>query len=158
MLSILKKLLSPDPRQAEAHAMYAQLVSQARAPEFFRDWGVPDTLDGRFDVVVLYVCAKLHQLKSQAADPELLRALQEAFFTDMDRNLREMGVSDTGVGKRMKKMTQAFFGRLQAYENAFESEAALKAAIAKNLYRGEPVADSALKAVCDKIRTSATLS
>lgn len=144
MFSALKKLLSPAPYQAEAHKAYASLVAQARTPAFFTACKIPDTLDGRFDAIVLHMFLVLHRL--QGVEPLFTRALQEAFFYDMDRGLREMGSTDTGVGKRVKQMVQAFYGRLQAYEQAIADEAAFEEALARNLHRGHAPDGDALRA------------
>ena len=119
MISALKKIFSPQPYQQEAHQLYVTLVEQARAPLFYSEYEVPDTIDGRFDMIVLHVCLLCKRLRDIDTDAsiELSRALMETFFADMDRSLREMGSTDTGVGKRIKKMSQAYFGRLQAYVN-----------------------------------------
>jgi len=75
---------------------------------------------------------------------EFIRVLSEAFFSDMDRSLREMGASDTGVGIRVKKMAQAFYGRLKAYKEAIQDEAALILALGRNAYREKPVSREAV--------------
>jgi cytochrome b pre-mRNA-processing protein 3 len=91
---------------------------------------VPDTLDGRFELIVLHLFLLQQRLRTEA--PELARALSEVFFRDMDRSLREIGVSDTGVPRRIKAMAKAYHGRLQAY--ATQDADALRAALARNLY------------------------
>lgn len=139
MLSALKSFFSPSPLLEEAHALYVQIVARARDPKFYTDFGVPDTLDGRFDLIALHLSFELYRLRAQPQTGELMRALQEVFFADMDRSLREMGVSDTGVGKRIKKMTQAFYGRLQVYEIALQNSDSLREALLRNLYRGGDV-------------------
>lgn len=135
--SALKKLFSPDPYQLPAHEAYVALVSASRQPFFYAQAGVADTIDGRFDVIALHVFLLTQRLKHTA--PEFARALWEAFFSDMDRSLREMGASDTGIGKRIKKMVQAFYGRMEHYEKTFGDEEAFKEALIRNLYRGADV-------------------
>lgn len=142
MISALKKFFSPDPYQLVAHEAYVSLVAESRRPFFYTEANVPDTLDGRFDVIALHIFLLTHRLKKEA--PEFVRAVWEAFFSDMDRSLREMGASDTGIGKRIKKMVQAFYGRMDAYENALGDEATFKEALARNLYRGEPGSEASL--------------
>jgi cytochrome b pre-mRNA-processing protein 3 len=146
MISALKKIFAPQPYQQEAHQLYVTLVEQARAPLFYSEYQVPDTIDGRFDMIVLHVCLLCKRLRDIDSDAsiELSRALMETFFADMDRSLREMGSTDTGVGKRIKKMSQAYFGRLQAYDDAWGNTTALKDALKRNLYRNAEVSNSSL--------------
>lgn len=139
---------------ALAHKLYTALVDQARHPVFYRDQGVPDTLDGRFDLIVLHSFLILHRLRNEKgqdarlaeANLELQTKLQETLFSDMDQALRELGVGDLGVGKRIRDMAQAFFGRMTAYEEAVAlagttdsdvADTGLRDAIVRNLYRGE---------------------
>jgi cytochrome b pre-mRNA-processing protein 3 len=133
----LKKLFSPPPFTHEAHEAYIRLVAQARKPVFYTQAGVPDALDGRFDVIILHVFLLIHRLRKEAGNqaPEFIRVLSEVFFSDMDRSLREMGSSDTGISKRIKKMVQAFYGRLHGYELAVADPELLHDALARNLYR-----------------------
>ena len=146
MRNFLSRLFSPPPFQQEAHTAYSVLVTRARDPFFYTECAVPDTLDGRFDVIVLQLFLVLSRLKDEA-DPRAAlfsRALQEAFFTDMDRSIREMGVSDTGVGKRIKKMAEAFLGRLHAYEASKNDSALFREHLAKNLYRASAPGEATL--------------
>lgn len=140
--SLLKKVFAADPFEEPAHNAYVALVTQARKPFFYQQFGVADTLDGRFDVIVLHIFLLTQRLKKTS--PEFLRAVWEVFFSDMDRSLREMGASDTGIGKRIKKMAQAFYGRIDSYEKTFNDEAAFKESLSRNLYRGVPVNEEQL--------------
>jgi len=119
-----------------AEALYQALVRQARQPAFYARLGVPDSLDGRFDMVTLHVALTLIRLKAEGSGGTALgQALFDAMFADMDRSLREIGVGDLSVGKRVQQMASAFYGRLDAYEKALGSgPEALKAALARNLY------------------------
>lgn len=127
-------------RRDRAHALYTALVEQARSPAFYRDLSVPDTVDGRFDMIVLHCFLVLRRLRAAGAEGTALgQAVFEVMFADMDQNLRQMGVGDLGVGRRVKAMTQAFMGRVAAYEKAMgEGTAALAATVARNVYRVEP--------------------
>jgi cytochrome b pre-mRNA-processing protein 3 len=145
VLATLKRLFLPDPAHYRAHEAYASLVSQARQAIFYREWQVEDTLDGRFDVILLHLyllIARCEKEVNNSEAPLFIRALSEIFFADMDRSLREMGVGDTGVGKRIKNMVQAFYGRLKAYRETPTLSEALK----RNLYRERPVAEESLAA------------
>src|SRR5215472_7337773 len=140
-----------------AGALYAAVVAQAREPRFFSTLGVPDTLDGRFESVVLHIFLVAQRLKSEPskAAAGLSRALLESFVTDMDRSLREMGAADLGVGRRVTAMAEGLYGRLRAYEAALEEsgDAALEAALRRNLYGTVDTPDeAALTAVCRYVR------
>jgi cytochrome b pre-mRNA-processing protein 3 len=151
MFSALKTLFSTPAYQMEAARAYVTVVNQSRQPFFYAEYAVADTLDGRFDVIVLHLFLISHRLRKEQSEEagEFNRVLQEAFFSDMDRNVREMGVSDTGVGKRIKAMAQAFFGRLQAYSNGLTGSVDFKESLRRNLYREASVSDAQLQAVHD---------
>ena len=133
MLQRLTQFFSPDPLKARAQDLYIACVTQARNSFFYNELHVPDTLDGRFDMVVLHVFLLLRRLKGEEG---LARALTDAFFVDMDRNLRELGVGDPGVGKRIRKMVDALYGRIAAYEDAWEKDDKLQEALKRNIYAG----------------------
>jgi cytochrome b pre-mRNA-processing protein 3 len=143
--ALLKKIFAADPFQIPAHNAYVALVTQARKPFFYQECGVADTIDGRFDVIVLHIFFLTQRLKMDS--PEFLRAVWEVFFSDMDRSLREMGASDTGIGKRIKKMVQAFYGRIDSYQKTVSNEADFKESLERNLYRGEVVDDTQISAL-----------
>lgn len=133
-------MFSSKQRQTErtGFELYAQAVAAARQPHYFRDLGVPDTLDGRFDLIGLFVALVIHRLRREAEPgPALAQALFDAMFSDMDINLREIGVSDMSVGKRVRAMWEAFHGRAAAYQAAYGNESALTEALARNVWRGE---------------------
>lgn len=124
------------PSSARAREIYGNIVRQARGQAFYRDLGVPDTVDGRFEMVALHAFLVLRRLKG---DEETGQRLLDAMFDDMDVNLREMGAGDMGVAKRVKAMAEAFYGRLAAYDAALGgSDEALSRALARNLYRTLP--------------------
>lgn len=134
-----------------AHALYMAAVKQARIPGFYTHCGVADTLDGRFDLIVLHVFLVLRAL-GRAGEPgrRVADRISKVMFDDMDMNLREMGVGDLSVGKRVKAMARAFYGRYKAYDRAFDAEEssggvasdsseALEVVLARNVYGpGEP--------------------
>jgi cytochrome b pre-mRNA-processing protein 3 len=115
-----------------ARKLCAELTAQARAPEFFRALGVPDTLDGRFDLVALHAWLVLEKVK---AEPPLAQALVNEIFVNFDEALRHLGTGDVGMNRRLKTMASAFYGRLQAYRSTPLVDD-LCAAIHRNLYRG----------------------
>jgi cytochrome b pre-mRNA-processing protein 3 len=123
-------------RHAAVDASYARIVAQSREPLFFAAWGVPDTLDGRFEVLALHAFLVLNRLKAErAATAAHAQALFDAMFADLDRGLREMGVGDLSVGRQVKAMARGFYGRIVAYEQGLGADdAALRAALRRNLY------------------------
>ena len=105
-----------------ATELYGRVVAQARAPWFYSDLGVPDQPEGRLEIVLLHVTLVLARLKAEGAGAEpLARALAEAFVTDMDDCLREMGVGDQTVAKKVKKAAAALFDRCRDYTAALAS-------------------------------------
>lgn len=134
MLNILRR--SKKPRAADrAAALYAAAVRQARAPAFYGADRAPDSVEGRVEGILLHVFLLVRRLSGPDGEPELAQALFDAFFDDMDAALREIGVGDLVVGKKIKKMGEAFYGRAKAYGEAIESkdDAALREAVARNL-------------------------
>ncbi len=124
-------------REARAAVLYAAVVGRSREPAFFVELGVPDTLDGRFEMTALHAFLVLHRLKAEGeAGAELGQALFDRMFADMDVNLREMGVGDLSVGRQVKAMAKAFYGRVRAYEDglAAADDAVLSEALRRNLY------------------------
>ncbi|WP_213772592.1 ubiquinol-cytochrome C chaperone family protein [Bradyrhizobium sp. dw_78] len=121
-------------------AIYGMIVTQAREPAFYRDLAVPDTVNGRFDLLVLHLWMVLRRLNSAEGGVELSQALFDRFCVDMDDNLREMGVGDLTVPKRMQAFGEAFYGRAAAYDRALTAgEEALAQAICKNILNGEGI-------------------
>lgn len=121
-------------------AIYGMIVTQAREPAFYRELGVPDTVNGRFDMLLLHLWIVLQRLKSAESGAELAQALFDHFCIDMDDNLREMGVGDLTVPKRMQAFGEAFYGRSAAYDRAStESSEALAQALCKNILNGEGI-------------------
>jgi cytochrome b pre-mRNA-processing protein 3 len=127
---------SAKTEERAAQRLYAAAVAQAREPGFYTAFKVPDTLDGRFELLSLHVYLLLRRLKREGeAGAAVGRALVDLMFANMDESLREMGAGDLGVGKRVKRMASAFYGRLAAYEAGLAgTPAALQAAIGRNLF------------------------
>ena len=119
--------------------LYTDAVAAARNPYFYAELGVPDTLDGRFDLVGLHAALLIRQLRSLPAPGALVaQAVFDAMFSDMDTNLRELGVGDMTVSRNVRAMWEAFHGRALAYEAALDDPdpMALQAALARNVWRG----------------------
>ena len=117
--------------------VYSQIVAQARRSAFYSDFGVPDTLDGRFNMIVLHNFLLFNRLQiPDSATSALSQEVFDLFRLDMDRSLRELGVGDTTVPKRMKTMMQVFYGRADAYGSALrgsDPQAALANAVSRNI-------------------------
>lgn len=105
------------------------ILSQARSPFFYERWGVPDTLEGRFDCAILHMALLLRYLKGPIA-----QAVFNAFFSYTDLTLREIGVSDLKVGKQVMTCAKFFYGALKAYNEALDQQVGLEAALSRNLY------------------------
>ncbi|MBL1234750.1 MAG: ubiquinol-cytochrome C chaperone [Rhodobiaceae bacterium] len=121
LLSLTKLLKRPDTETA--FAVYGSVVAQAREPAFYLDVPVPDTVDGRFEMIILHVFLLIDRLRGQGDKAaELCQQLFDTLFDDMDRSLREMGVGDLSVGKKINTMAEAFYGRAGAYQDALDKE------------------------------------
>ncbi|MHA6298915.1 ubiquinol-cytochrome C chaperone family protein [Devosia sp. CAU 1758] len=122
------------------YAVYNSIVAQSRQPQFYADMGVPDTVTGRFDMISLHMALLFRRLRH---GPDGAKAFSQAvfdlFFKDMDRSLREMGVTDLGVPKKIQKMGNIFFGLLAALNEALDRNdaEALAGVLARNIFEGE---------------------
>ena len=138
MLNLFRKSAA---RKALGLRLYGELTARSRALVFFREFGVADTIDGRFDLLALHGWLALEHLQGEAA-----QALTDAIFIGFDEAMREQGQGDMGLGRKMKQFADAWYGRLNAYSAAPDAPS-LAAALARNLYRGA--------AMDDRIRTLA---
>ena len=122
-------------RRAAALAAYMRIVERAREPAFYVGWGVPDTLDGRFEVLALHVFLVLNRLKRETGEAIVFaQELFDTMFADLDSALREMGAGDLGVGRRVQAMAKGLYGRIAAYERGLGDEAEMTAALRRNLF------------------------
>lgn len=131
--------------------LYNVIVAQGRQPHWYIDGAVPDTLDGRFDMIVAVLAQVLMRLEQQGATQESVW-LTELFVDDMDGQLRQEGIGDVVVGKHIGRMVSALGGRISAYRAALAGEADMADALRRNLYRGAPVSDAALAHVEGALR------
>lgn len=121
--------------QRIGRVFYDSIVAQSRAEPFYRVLGVPDTMEGRFELIVLHMHLVLERLRREgAAGQALSRALIEAFVADMDGNMREIGIADLGVPRRVKRAAAALFERARDYAAAHHAPDALPAALAEHIY------------------------
>jgi cytochrome b pre-mRNA-processing protein 3 len=135
---IFQRLFAPRPGVVVARTLFAGAIAKARDPEIFLGGAAPDTAQGRFEVLALHVILLVRRLTG--ADPEMADLRQgvfDAFVRNLDDGLREMGVGDLSVGKKMRKLAQAFYGRLKTVDAAFAApapEAALAALVARTVF------------------------
>lgn len=133
---IWKRIFGRSRDEDTPYVLYGLLVGQARSAAFYRDMGVPDTAEGRFEMVALHVFLALRRLRACGeAGKELGQKLFDVMFDDMDQTLREMGVGDLSVGKKIKAMASSFYGRMQAYDEGLAGmdDGKLEAALRRNI-------------------------
>jgi cytochrome b pre-mRNA-processing protein 3 len=139
---MLKRLFKPRPAEAAGRALYPLAAAQARTPALYTELGAPDTPEGRFELYSLHVYLLLARLKGEGPQAaEAGQALFDAFVKGLDDALREMGVGDLSVGKKMRRLGEAWYGRVKAYEAAVAAlpdRGPLEALIARTLYADSP--------------------
>jgi cytochrome b pre-mRNA-processing protein 3 len=141
---MLKALFSKSPEKRAGESLFAHVVSAGRRPVFYAEKGVPDTLDGRFELIVLHAALVMRRLRDgDALGREIGQQLFDAMFRDFAAALREMGTGDSKVGKNVKTMGEAFYGRARAYDEALNAgdDAALAQAIERNVFRADEDAE-----------------
>ncbi|MCW9035378.1 MAG: hypothetical protein OQK35_02340 [Alphaproteobacteria bacterium] len=157
---VFSKLFGKSDTIESAHSLYSTIVEQARQPVFYTDLQVADTVDGRFDMVTLHAYLLFRRLKDdQERTAELSQATFDVMFDNFDENLRELGVGDIGIGKRIKKMASAFFGRVTAYDEGLaetDNEKLIKA-LERNLYKEVAVKPENLEAMAEYLRSQVTV-
>jgi cytochrome b pre-mRNA-processing protein 3 len=135
ILSLFRKNTATAP----VYAVYSAIVAQSRQPRFYADWLVPDTVTGRFDMISLHLALLFRRLRAETGEQKAFsQAVFDLLFKDMDRSLREMGVGDLGVPKRIQKMGNIFFGLLAAMNDVMDSgdQAGLQAVLSRNIFDG----------------------
>jgi cytochrome b pre-mRNA-processing protein 3 len=140
ILSLFKRKASRN----SVRAVYGAIVAAARHEKPYADWGVPDSVDGRYDMIILHAVLVLERLSSgDEAAQAFAQGLTDEVFADMDRSLREMGVGDISVGKKVRRMAEIFYGRAQAYRPLLQTgdQAGLADALARNVFAGSESGD-----------------
>jgi cytochrome b pre-mRNA-processing protein 3 len=131
--------------------VYQRIVAQARHPRFYAAAGVPDTTTGRFEMLALHLFLVLHRLKRERGDPDcaaLAQALADHVVADLDANLREMGAGDLGVGRRVKRMSAALYGRIAAFDAGLDGgESALREAVRRTVFATVAPAEGQVEAM-----------
>ena len=136
---MILNLFRRTPREDTIAVLYGAIVAQARQPAFYQLYGVPDTANGRLEMIVLHAVVLLSRLEAEGGPARRVgQALFDHFCADMDANLREMGVGDMAVPRKMKAIAEAFYGRKRAYEAAVAAPGPeeLVAALARNVHPG----------------------
>lgn len=156
-MKFLKSLFGfgPDPRE-ELVPLYTAIVTEARDPVWYAEGGVPDTLDGRFDMVAAILSLALMRIDAEGDAGRAPGALlTEVFIEDMEGQVRQLGIGDVVVGKHLGKMVAAMGGRLSAYRDAIDDAPALEEALVRNLWRGEPGPEARPAIVAERLRAIA---
>ena len=135
---LLDRLFRPRPALSAGRALYARAVEQSREPGLYAELGAPDTVEGRFELYSLHVVLLLDRLRGEGGPAvEVSQALFDTYVSSLDHALREMGVGDLAVGRKMRKLGEAFYGRGKSYEAAFEAlpdQAPLRALLVRTVY------------------------
>lgn len=134
---MILNLFRKNPAADAVYAVYTAIVAQSRQPVFYADWGVPDTVTGRFDMISLHLSLLFRRLRvEKQAGTEFSQALFDLFFKDMDRSLREMGAGDMAVPKKVRKMSEIFYGLMTTLNEAMDRDdrAGVEAVLRRNVY------------------------
>jgi cytochrome b pre-mRNA-processing protein 3 len=154
------RFIKPRPTLAAGRRLYAAAVARARNPKLYAEYGAPDTVEGRFELYTVHVFLLLDRLRGEGPQAsETSQALFDTYVSALDDALREMGVGDLSVGKKMRKLGEAFYGRVKSYEKAFQAlpdAAALEALVARTVY-AEGNAQAAPKLAAYVLAERATL-
>ncbi|GJL84946.1 MAG: hypothetical protein DHS20C02_07210 [Micavibrio sp.] len=123
-----------NPYEQPARQLYASAFNHTRMPCFYQEYAVPDTLDGRFDLLLLHLFLIINRMQGEGRKgAQLGQAMFDVAFADVDQGLRENGIGDMGLPKHMRRMMLAFNGRMHSYAEAVESSE-LDKTLARNLY------------------------
>jgi cytochrome b pre-mRNA-processing protein 3 len=135
---MLNRLFRPRPAKVAGEALYAALVAQARQTAFYTQLGVADRIDARFELYTLHLVLLLHRLKEQGPQAqETSEVLFETFVSALDDTLRELGVGDLSVPKKMRRLGESLFGRIKSYDEALAAlpdQEPLAALIGRTVY------------------------
>lgn len=151
---LLKSLFGEKPEMETARALYAETIHAARRTAFYTELGVPDSPEGRFEMLALTAFLVLRRLKTEPGAKDIAQAYFDVMFEDIDSNLRELGVGDISVGKKVKKLAESFYGRIKAYEDALAEtdDQALQSALAHYPLRGTNPVQANLERLARHVR------
>jgi cytochrome b pre-mRNA-processing protein 3 len=145
---MILRLFRQTPREDTIASLYGTIVAQARAPAFYQAYGVPDTVNGRLEMVMLHAVLLLRRLERESAPLRALgQGLFDRFCRDMDETMREMGVGDLAVPRKMRRIGEAFYGRQAAYRAALAAadDRSLAAALERNVFAGAGGGEAAVR-------------
>ena len=148
-MSLISRLFRA-PRRETLGSLYRAIVAAGRDPDWYAQGGVPDTIDGRFDMIAALTALVLLRMEREEAGREPSVLLAEQFVADMDSSLRQIGIGDYVVGKHVGRMMGALGGRLTALRAA-DSREALEAAVERNIFRGAPPSPEAVGWVAERL-------
>lgn len=151
-MSILKRLFSKENPNIIMQPLYAAIIGEGRRSFWYEAGEVPDTIDGRFDMIAAILSLVLIRLESEESTAQETTWLTELFISDMDGQLRQIGIGDMVVGKHVGRMMGALGGRMAAYREGLGGRADFGQALTRNLYRGEAPGQQALERVADALR------
>lgn len=151
-MSFLDSLFGRKNPNIVMQPLYEAIVATGRQPEFYETGAVPDTLDGRFDMICAILCLVIIRMEKEGTAKKEIVWLTEIFVDDMDGQLRQLGIGDMIVGKHIGKMMSALGGRMGAYREALRGEASLEQALIRNLYRGEAPDNKAAEFVAARLQ------
>jgi len=149
---MLSRLQKTRARRALAERLLSDIVARARAAIFYKEFRGSDTIDGRCDLTALHAWMVLERL-GELGNRGLQQSLTDALFTSFDEGLRELGAGDIGIGRRMKKMADAFYGRCHAYRAA-KDQTELSDAILRNVFRGDGARSREARALTEYVGTA----
>jgi cytochrome b pre-mRNA-processing protein 3 len=141
-----------NPRRQQGADLYKRMVALARTPRFYAELGVPDTVEGRFEMISLHVALAVRRL--HGVDGALAEAVLKAMWINLDESIRELGIGDLSVAKKMKLLAGNFYGRATTYDAALKNQdpTEVQMALVRNVYDGEPPAPDAVAALASYVR------
>ncbi len=156
-MALLERFFGPkaDPAKDRLRPLYAAIVAKARAPGWYDNGSVPDSVDGRFEMVAAMLSLVLLRLENEAGQEANNVHLTEIFVDDMDSQLREIGIGDMIVGKQIGKMMSALGGRLGAYREAVGDDGKLQSAIRRNIFGDKAPSDEAVAYLASQFKSEA---
>ena len=152
---MFQRIRSPENPRDNIRRLYGVIVAQARAPDFYADYGVPDTIEGRFDMVVLHVYLVFRRLALAGAVARAQgQEVFDLFIEDMDASMRELGVGDLSVPRKVRAMAEGYFGRAGVYDAALRDadDDKLAAALLRNVYSGNVKAKAGARRLARYVR------
>ena len=145
------------PRADTIRTLYGAIVAQARRPAFYANYGVADTLEGRFDMILLPLILFVRRLRAESAPIRALgQGVFDLFCREMDHSFRERGIGDFAVPKHMRRVAEAFYGRAAAYDQAIETagEEQLAAVLARNIFPASAAASACAQRLARYVRAA----